>query len=106
MCPIASRDRRSSGGRLSTKSSARSEEHPSVLQSPCNLVCRLLLEKKKTTSLQNTKDQVYAHHKKLTYHRTAYPGHVAALLYPTPLSTRAQDAALLCRMRPPAHTSG
>src|SRR5256885_8934248 len=26
---------------------ARSEEHTSELQSPCNLVCRLLLEKKK-----------------------------------------------------------
>src|SRR5256885_11856587 len=33
----------------------RSEEHTSELQSPCNLVCRLLLEKKKcliSTSLQ------------------------------------------------------
>src|SRR2546426_6109612 len=28
-------------------SSTRSEEHTSELQSPCNLVCRLLLEKKK-----------------------------------------------------------
>src|SRR5256885_4946959 len=27
--------------------SVRSEEHTSELQSPCNLVCRLLLEKKK-----------------------------------------------------------
>src|SRR5256885_13069169 len=27
----------------------RSEEHTSELQSPCNLVCRLLLEKKKTS---------------------------------------------------------
>src|SRR5688500_19769093 len=27
---------------------ARSEEHTSELQSPCNLVCRLLLAKKKT----------------------------------------------------------
>src|SRR5256885_10514863 len=27
--------------------SGRSEEHTSELQSPCNLVCRLLLEKKK-----------------------------------------------------------
>src|SRR5256885_11771496 len=27
----------------------RSEEHTSELQSPCNLVCRLLLEKKKYT---------------------------------------------------------
>src|SRR5256885_8882493 len=29
---------------------ARSEEHTSELQSPCNLVCRLLLEKKKTNN--------------------------------------------------------
>src|SRR3989454_5279276 len=29
----------------------RSEEHTSELQSPCNLVCRLLLEKKKTRTL-------------------------------------------------------
>src|SRR5256885_12023047 len=29
---------------------SRSEEHTSELQSPCNLVCRLLLEKKKTRS--------------------------------------------------------
>src|SRR5205807_9422837 len=29
---------------------ARSEEHTSELQSPCNLVCRLLLEKKKETA--------------------------------------------------------
>src|SRR2546426_5541830 len=29
--------------------SQRSEEHRSELQSPCNLVCRLLLEKKKKT---------------------------------------------------------
>src|SRR5256885_11474996 len=30
-----------------TVANARSEEHTSELQSPCNLVCRLLLEKKK-----------------------------------------------------------
>src|SRR5256885_12227956 len=29
----------------------RSEEHTSELQSPCNLVCRLLLEKKKKYSI-------------------------------------------------------
>src|SRR5256885_16183856 len=31
------------------ESHSRSEEHTSELQSPCNLVCRLLLEKKKKT---------------------------------------------------------
>src|SRR5256885_5302201 len=32
---------------FSVRRRARSEEHTSELQSPCNLVCRLLLEKKK-----------------------------------------------------------
>src|SRR5256885_13297710 len=32
-----------------SSSSNRSEEHTSELQSPCNLVCRLLLENKKHT---------------------------------------------------------
>src|SRR2546426_7209424 len=32
-----------------TSTWSRSEEHTSELQSPCNLVCRLLLEKKKNT---------------------------------------------------------
>src|SRR2546426_4631322 len=40
------------GERLDRRSTAaRSEEHTSELQSPCNLVCRLLLEKKKTSSV-------------------------------------------------------
>src|SRR5256885_7209845 len=40
---------RTSGNPLTRelKPLARSEEHTSELQSPCNLVCRLLLEKKK-----------------------------------------------------------
>src|SRR5256885_12358462 len=33
--------------RIQTDYQDRSEEHTSELQSPCNLVCRLLLEKKK-----------------------------------------------------------
>src|SRR5256885_5281768 len=32
---------------LAVSAAPRSEEHTSELQSPCNLVCRLLLEKKK-----------------------------------------------------------
>src|SRR5256885_13039021 len=35
-----------SGAPPSEEALARSEEHTSELQSPCNLVCRLLLEKK------------------------------------------------------------
>src|SRR5256885_7328615 len=37
------------GTRHGEKLYERSEEHTSELQSPCNLVCRLLLEKKKKT---------------------------------------------------------
>src|SRR5256885_9979974 len=33
----------------------RSEEHTSELQSPCNLVCRLLLEKKKKNNITTTR---------------------------------------------------
>src|SRR5256885_2527176 len=36
----------------------RSEEHTSELQSPCNLVCRLLLEKKKTNILPSHAEQL------------------------------------------------
>src|SRR5205807_7370632 len=41
-----SRSRTSLASAFSSFSSPRSEEHTSELQSPCNLVCRLLLEKK------------------------------------------------------------
>src|SRR5256885_12500384 len=44
----------------------RSEEHTSELQSPCNLVCRLLLEKKKKKKQQilhlTTTGSVLRHH--------------------------------------------
>src|SRR5256885_14091217 len=43
----ASRAGGPSSRRWKTRSAARSEEHTSELQSPCNLVCRLLLVKKK-----------------------------------------------------------
>src|SRR5256885_5260516 len=39
-------------GPLSLPRLSRSEEHTSELQSPCNLVCRLLLEKKKKRNIQ------------------------------------------------------
>src|SRR5256885_11095812 len=42
-CPLRARDRNVEQPLL------RSEEHTSELQSPCNLVCRLLLEKKTNT---------------------------------------------------------
>src|SRR5256885_3980008 len=40
----------------------RSEEHTSELQSPCNLVCRLLLEKKKEHTTTVTTLQVTHEH--------------------------------------------
>src|SRR5256885_10484406 len=51
-CGSLSRRWASPGGSstaLPRLAASRSEEHTSELQSPCNLVCRLLLEKKKTT---------------------------------------------------------
>src|SRR3989454_6157205 len=42
-------------GQLPGEYLVRSEEHTSELQSPCNLVCRLLLEKKKN----NLNDTIY-----------------------------------------------
>src|ERR1039457_1596827 len=42
--------------RTSGREPDRSEEHTSELQSPCNLVCRLLLEKKTKKPSQTIKD--------------------------------------------------
>src|SRR3989454_7007052 len=39
------------GSTTEDRTNYRSEEHTSELQSPCNLVCRLLLEKKKQRSI-------------------------------------------------------
>src|SRR5256885_10293305 len=44
---VAEGDRREGDERAEDRDERRSEEHTSELQSPCNLVCRLLLEKKK-----------------------------------------------------------
>src|SRR6266566_9106595 len=49
--------RPSGGSWRSCSAGPRSEEHTSELQSPCNLVCRLLLEKKKKPVLQPTKNR-------------------------------------------------
>src|SRR5256885_8712261 len=53
------RGRARAGGRPAA-APARSEEHTSELQSPCNLVCRLLLEKKKIHTPASTSDQTIA----------------------------------------------
>src|SRR5205085_9285204 len=61
----------------STSSPTRSEEHTSELQSQSNLVCRLLLEKKKTTGIRRPP---------LQHHACIHPGlyHITILLDPTP----------------------
>src|SRR5256885_5042007 len=49
----------------------RSEEHTSELQSPCNLVCRLLLEKKKKTRVESAEvfhQALISHVPSLTLH--------------------------------------
>src|SRR2546426_7239675 len=43
----------------------RSEEHTSELQSPCNLVCRLLLEKKKAVAYAEVLTGVTVHGRRL-----------------------------------------
>src|SRR2546426_9359808 len=45
---------------LSRRWRSRSEEHTSELQSPCNLVCRLLLEKKKKSLFNDISAHVYS----------------------------------------------
>src|SRR2546426_6644562 len=47
-CHEVGREASQSASTLTVAPGQRSEEHTSELQSPCNLVCRLLLEKKKS----------------------------------------------------------
>src|SRR5256885_4706880 len=53
--PYGSGEGRQGVPRMRTR--IRSEEHTSELQSPCNLVCRLLLEKKKKITHNPTRTQ-------------------------------------------------
>src|SRR5256885_11089960 len=52
----------------------RSEEHTSELQSPCNLVCRLLLEKKKIQLVLATSTQLWNGSGQVQDSRTVLPG--------------------------------
>src|SRR5256885_3548591 len=62
----------SNGGSMrdDVPSPSRSEEHTSELQSPCNLVCRLLLEKKKNVIRTVGNDDIY-------HWNFTLPGHAA-----------------------------
>src|SRR6266446_9556723 len=51
-------------------SGSRSEEHTSELQSPCNLVCRLLLEKKKKKKNPSINKKKKSKKKKTKMHKT------------------------------------
>src|SRR5256885_8750700 len=53
---------------LDAKDPERSEEHTSELQSPCNLVCRLLLEKKNKS--MNTKITAIQFHNAICTQKT------------------------------------
>src|SRR5256885_3374629 len=66
----------------------RSEEHTSELQSPCNLVCRLLLEKKK----------IYAKNEMLPYPHNASPGRYPAIMATTNLSKHQSAYAIICQV--------
>src|SRR3989454_8952565 len=57
-CASCGSEGQASGARYrqAARVTGRSEEHTSELQSPCNLVCRLLLEKKKKKSRENTEE--------------------------------------------------
>src|SRR2546426_1576203 len=64
---------RSSPGRVLKASDVRSEEHTSELQSPCNLVCRLLLEKKKKQKVNNTRKQEQSNNTTKSIHQVRVP---------------------------------
>src|SRR5256886_8130695 len=68
---------RSSSASSKNNSSPRSEEHTSELQSQSNLVCRLLLEKKKKNTNHELLQQPYES-KHLTLKSTIYYAHIHA----------------------------
>src|SRR5256885_5951301 len=62
---LAHRSLPAPAGSAAGRRGRRSEEHTSELQSPCNLVCRLLLEKKKKNKnkTSQTRHQQYNHYR-------------------------------------------
>src|SRR2546430_9594439 len=59
----------------------RSEEHTSELQSQSNLVCRLLLEKKKKKSLSEDRVQHVVHELSFMICRNSRPAHAAVRVF-------------------------
>src|SRR5256885_6760500 len=56
------RERSEPSPAMVSRHSTRSEEHTSELQSPCNLVCRLLLEKKKKNKHPHHRHTQHTYH--------------------------------------------
>src|SRR5256885_184432 len=78
----------------SSRRMLRSEEHTSELQSPCNLVCRLLLEKKKTA---------FRSGKLTSYHEPNT--RISALRIPNAVNTHTLRAGIRATiMETPPHT--
>src|SRR2546430_12616636 len=65
--PDAQAGLRRAGGGHDQRAATRSEEHTSELQSQSNLVCRLLLEKKKTHSETTLSQRTHEPHR-MSYH--------------------------------------
>src|SRR2546430_12297693 len=72
----------------------RSEEHTSELQSQSNLVCRLLLEKKKFYSIHYTIPQIPPPETLLSISPSS---RLCITLRPSLLPVQAHDAAATCR---------
>src|SRR5256885_2835002 len=73
----------------------RSEEHTSELQSPCNLVCRLLLEKKKYKKTQM-----------LDYQQNESTARVASIIEHTSLCKQHQVSEIMLQMLTQSQTAG
>src|SRR5438876_6245682 len=59
--PLTSPTQAMVAGTVRSSSCVRSEEHTSELQSPVHLVCRLLLEKKKTQDISGIQQEHQVH---------------------------------------------
>src|SRR5256885_4168544 len=73
---------------------ARSEEHTSELQSPCNLVCRLLLEKK------------YSQNAILSYQQNESTARVASIMENTNICKQQQISEIMRKMHTQPQTAG
>src|SRR5256885_8550889 len=74
----------------------RSEEHTSELQSPCNLVCRLLLEKKKKTRNRQKSSSIYRMSTLTNYTSSLHRTSITFYIY----KLTASHAAVLNENRP------